>query len=439
MSSALADAEAAALLDSVASAQSLALAVSGGSDSLALLAVVDRWRKARGRPGVIVLTVDHGLSPGSDRVVADVAAIAAARGLAARILRWEGTKPAADLEAAARRARYALLFEAARGAGATHLLTAHSLEDQAETFLMRLERGSGIFGLAAMRATVAVDGLTLFRPFLAIPRARLAATTAAAGLSPHRDPMNADPRFQRVRMRRQLPALAAGGITAEAIAATAARLAAAADAIDAMVDALVAEAVTVDAFAVATLRADAFARAPAEVRFRLLVRLLQAIGGAEYPPRSARVEALVAALARPTRRTLAGVVIERRAATIRLWREAGRAGLPVLDAPPGSRLGWDHRFAIAVPPDAPPGLVVAPLVARPTDAVRPAGVPAAALAALPAVFAGKRLLAVPSLGWGTAAGIEVTESVSRRLARPARFPVLADSAQPPVHAAAISA
>jgi tRNA(Ile)-lysidine synthase len=325
-------------------------------------------------------------------------------------------------------------------AGATHVLTAHSLEDQAETFLMRLERGSGIFGLAAMRATLGVDGLTLFRPFLAVPRARLAATTAAAGLSPHQDPMNADPRFQRVRMRRQLPALAAAGITAEAIAATAARLAAAADAIDAMVDALVAETVTVDAFAVATLRADAFARAPEEVQFRLLVRLLQAIGGAGYPPRSARIEALAGALGAPTRRTLAGVVVERKAATIRLWRETGRTGLPVLDAPPGACLGWDHRFAIAVPPDAPPGLVVAPLgAARPADIMRPPGLPAAALAVLPAVLSEGRLAAIPTLGWGAIPGIEVTESVSRRLARPARFPVLADSSQPRVHAAPISA
>ncbi len=427
MSSALADAEIAALLAPAVDAPALALAVSGGRDSLALLIAVDRWRRAPGRPRIVVLTVDHGLSPGSDRVAADVAAVAAARGLAARVLRWEGTKPATALEAAARHARYRLLFTAARAAGATHVLTAHSLEDQAETFLMRLERGSGIFGLAAMRATVAVDDLTLFRPFLAVPRPRLAATVAAAGVSPHEDPMNADPRFHRVRMRRLLPELAAAGITAEAIAATAARLAAAADAIDALVDTLIAEAVTVDAFAMTSLPVDRFARASEEVRFRLLVRLLQAIGGAEYPPRSARVEALAAALGAPSRRTLAGVVVERKGETIHLWREAGRIGLPILDAPPGARLGWDHRFAIAIPSGAPPGLVVAPLgVARPADLVRPAGVPAAALAALPAVLAGQRPVAIPTLGWGSVPGIEVTESVSRRLARPARFPMLAD-------------
>src|SRR5690606_37797987 len=101
---------------------------------------------------------------------------AAARGLPARLLRWEGPKPAGDIEAAARRARYDLLVAAARDVGATHILAAHHREDQAETFLMRLSRGSGVFGLAAMRPIVDLDGVALFRPFLAVPRDRLAAT-----------------------------------------------------------------------------------------------------------------------------------------------------------------------------------------------------------------------------------------------------------------------
>ena len=233
----------AALLAPLSASPAIAIAVSGGNDSLALLAAADRWRQASGRPTVIVLTVDHGLSAGSAAVAETVAATGRKRGLATRILIWEGAKPTSDIEAAARRARYRLLNAAAREAGATHLLTAHSLEDQAETFLMRLERGSGVFGLAAMRREIDLDGLVLFRPFLAVPRGRLAATTAAAGLAAHDDPMNADQRFHRVRVRQMLPALAEAGLDPAAIAATAARLARAADAIDAAVDALVAGAV----------------------------------------------------------------------------------------------------------------------------------------------------------------------------------------------------
>ena len=200
-----------------------------------------------------------------------------------------------------------------------------------------------------------------------------------------------------------LPTLAAAGLDPAGIAATAARLAEAADAIDGAVDALVAGAVEVDCFAVARVRSEVFAAAPAEVRFRMLVRLLQAIGGEDYPPRSAPVEALMAALlgaGAGIKRTLAGVVVERRAGAIRLYREFGRAGLPSVAVPPGAVIRWDHRFRIAVAADAPPGLRIAALgVARPTGMVRAVGLPAAALATLPAVFDGDRIVAVPSLGW----------------------------------------
>ncbi len=426
----LSAAEAEALLAPVAAAPSIAIAVSGGGDSLALLDTVDRWRKAPGRPAVTVLTVDHGLVAGSGAVAAGVAAAAAERGLAARVLAWEGAKPTSGIEAAARQARYRLLAAAARDAGATHLLTAHSLEDQAETFLMRLARGSGVFGLGGMRRAIDLGGLVLFRPFLGVPRARLAATARAAGVPPHDDPMNADTRFQRVRVRRLLPGLAEAGIDAGTIAAAAARLAAAADAIDRAVDALVRDAVTIDRFAVATIALEALAAAPAEVRFRLLVRLLQAIGGADYPPRTGQAEALLAALLGPgdARRTLWGVVAERQAGTIRLLRETGRAELPAVAAPPGRSLTWDHRFRLAVATHAPPGLTIAAVGgARPAGMVRPKDLRAAALAALPAVFSMGRILAVPSLGWRAPSGpaadtITVAETVSERLAAPPRFP-----------------
>jgi tRNA(Ile)-lysidine synthase len=432
---ALTEAEIADLFAPVAASPAIAIAVSGGADSLALLAAADTWRRGRGRPKIIVLTVDHGLSAGSDAVAAKVVAMARDRGLAARILTWVGTKPLSGIEAGARRERYRLLIDAAREAGATHLLTAHSLEDQAETFLMRLERGSGVFGLAAMRREIDLDGLVLFRPFLAVSRARLAATTAAAGLAAYDDPMNADPRFLRVRVRRLLPALAEAGLDPAVIGASAARLAQAADAIDAGVDAFVSDAVEVDPFAVAGVRSEAFAIAPAEVRFRLLVRLLQAIGGEDYPPRSAAVEALLTGLLKAEtgiKRTLAGVVVERRPQRIRFYREAGRAGLPSVPVTPGQAIPWDHRFRIEVAAGAPRGLRVAALgAARPRSMARPVGLPAAALAALPALFLADRIMAVPTLGWtapdAPAVDAVVAETVSRRLATPPRFPFVAES------------
>jgi tRNA(Ile)-lysidine synthase len=246
--------------------------------------------------------------------------------------------------------------------------------------------------------------------------------------------MNEDPRFERVRVRRLLPLLAGAGLTAAVLAATADRCSALAAEIDAAVDDLVAAAVAVDPFAVVTVGRKAFAAAPGPVRERLLVRLLRAIGGGDYPPRSERLGALGAALSAPDdrrlRRTLAGTVVEAGADVIRLWREVGRRGLPHLDVPPGYSGVWDGRYSVVIPPGAPPGLSLGALGAlRPTGVNRPPRLPPGAAAALPALFAGTRLVAVPAWRWSAdgmpGEGFTVAECVSARILRPAPFPSLA--------------
>jgi tRNA(Ile)-lysidine synthase len=197
------------------------LAVSGGPDSTALMGCA-----ARGRPGIplTVATVDHGLRPASAAEAAAVAGLAADLGLRHRTLAWTGPKPAARLQEAARAARYRLLASFAREVGADLVLTAHTLDDQAETVLMRLCAGSGPTGLAGMAPVRDLDGLTLGRPFLAVPKARLVATCAAQGWPVVHDPSNTDARFGRARLRRLLPLLAEEGLTAGRLARLAGRL-----------------------------------------------------------------------------------------------------------------------------------------------------------------------------------------------------------------------
>ncbi|KMO43838.1 tRNA(Ile)-lysidine synthetase [Methylobacterium tarhaniae] len=197
------------------------LAVSGGPDSTALMGCA-----ALGQAGIplVVATVDHGLRPGSAAEAAGVAVLAARLGLAHRTLAWVGPKPAARLQEAARAARYRLLADLAREVGADLVLTAHTLDDQAETVLMRLCAGSGPAGLSGMAPTRALDGLTLGRPFLSVPKSRLVATCEARGWSFVRDPSNTDPRFGRARLRRLLPLLAEEGLTAGRLARLAGRL-----------------------------------------------------------------------------------------------------------------------------------------------------------------------------------------------------------------------
>ncbi len=422
------------LFQSLADSTRVALAVSGGADSLALLDAVDRWRRHQGAtPDVIVLTVDHGLRRGSSQEAADVIAIAAARGLPGRVLTWRGPHPAANLEAAAREARYRLLLDAARRDGATHLVLAHHRDDQAETFLMRLQRGSGVFGLAAMRPLVPAGGVTIARPFLDVPRVRLAATTAAAGLDPVEDAMNADPRFARARLRRIMPLLAAEGFDPALIADTARRLAEAAAAIDAAASALIAATVETDALAVARLEPMPFNAAPVAVRRRVLVRLLLAIGGEDYPPRSERLERLAAAMEAHTegrfKRTLAGTVVERRAGRFLIYREIGRSGLAGHALKAGYDGVWDHRFRVVAGEGMPSGMVLGPLgeEGRRSVGATAGAAPAGALAALPALRRRDRILAVPQISYVDAnlsgpLPVEVHAVVAKRLAEPPLFP-----------------
>ncbi len=409
----------------------VAIAVSGGSDSLALLDAVDRWRR-KSSAEVVVLTVDHQLRAGSRAEALAVAKVARTRGLQSHILTWEGAKPTGDVEAVARAARYRLLFAKCREIGVSHLLLAHHRDDLAETFLLRLKRGSGVFGLAAMRSPLNVGDVTIFRPFLSFSRARLAATTAAAGLKPADDPMNADPRFDRARIRRLLPKLAGEGIDPAELAATALRLADAADAIDAAATALLKTTAETDELATARLNPAQFVAAPIEVGYRALVRLLIAIGGDDYPPRHERLVALADAMmstaAGRLKRTLAGTVIERRGGRVVLYRESGREGLPEVNLVPGDSIVWDHRFVVEVERRAPKGLVVGPLGEEGRRAIGATGTlhPVGAVAALPAITREGRLIAVPSLGWGDVHGaVTIRSIVGERLARPPLFPDLA--------------
>src|SRR5436190_4139354 len=187
-------------------APALVLAVSGGPDSLALMWLAARWRRALTRgPRLIAVTVDHGLRPEAAREARDVKRLARALEVPHRTLRWTGTKPKTGLPAAARAARYRLLAQAARKHGATHILTAHTRDDQAETLLMRMLRGSGIAGLAAMARESERDGVRLARPFLDIPKSQLIATLSKAKIGYADDPTNRDTGFTRPRLRAIMP------------------------------------------------------------------------------------------------------------------------------------------------------------------------------------------------------------------------------------------
>lgn len=183
------------------SAERLAVAVSGGPDSVALLLLA-----AAAFPGrMAAITVDHGLRAGAAAEAADVAAQCRSRGIPHATLDWIGDKPGANLQAAARNARYALMADWCAANRIGILLTAHHADDQAETMLMRLARGSGSGGLAGIRARRDLgQGVVLARPLLGVRRADLAAVVAADGWTPADDPSNRNPRYARTHARQLL-------------------------------------------------------------------------------------------------------------------------------------------------------------------------------------------------------------------------------------------
>jgi tRNA(Ile)-lysidine synthase len=310
-------AEADALLAPLAGARGLVLAVSGGPDSLALLALVAEWAARRGRPPLFAVTVNHGLRAEAAAEADLVADVAGQWRVDHRTLVWSGPRPDVGLAEAAREARYRLLKAAARTTRCSHVVTAHHLDDQAETVLMRLAAGSGIDGLAAMRPVDDLgDAIKLARPFLGIPKARLVATCAARGLPATDDPTNRDLARPRPRLRASAAALAREGLTPERLGRLARRAARASDALRKISAAALARAGwSVAGQAGAAARWQDLAGEPEEVRLRCLVSTFDTLLPADRRPRLRQVEALLARLDaaeggdRPVRATLAGLAV----------------------------------------------------------------------------------------------------------------------------------
>ena len=283
-----------ALFAPLVDAKGLLVASSGGPDSTALLIMAAQWAKAPGRPKVEVATVDHGLRPEARGEAEAVGKLARRRGLAHRILEWRGEKPKARIQERAREARYRLLAAEARAIGADHIVTAHHADDQCETILFRLLRGSGIAGLRGMAPFALLDGLAVARPLLALRKSELVTYCRAEGEAYFEDPANEDPRFARTRLRRLAALLAEEGF-GPAEAARLSRRAARME--EAVLRATEAAASRLNLQTGGGLDALALFAEPPEVALRLLKAAILAAGGREAAAaRLEQIEALAEAL-----------------------------------------------------------------------------------------------------------------------------------------------
>lgn len=370
----------------------LGLAVSGGGDSMAMLHLA-----AQAGLSLRAVTVDHGLRPEAAAEAARVAQICAALGVPHDILHWHWDGRG-NLQDAASRARRALIAGWARDHGLTAVALAHTQDDLAETFLMRLARGAGVDGLAVMAPSWQEAGVTWLRPLLSVPRATLRAWLAARSLTWAEDPSNDNPRFDRVKARRALARLAPLGLTAPRLAEVAGHLAEARAALEAATDAAWRRCLSDHGLALRLDRA-ALAAEPAEIRRRLVQRLVLHIAPADYAPRGADLARLTERLLAGQGGTLAGCRVQ--ALTSGLWAFREAKAVAGLTAGPG--LAWDGRWRIEGP--WPEGSEIRALGAEGLTLCpdwRALGLPRAALLAAPALWQGARLLAAPGCGFGPA-------------------------------------
>jgi tRNA(Ile)-lysidine synthase len=384
----------------------VALAVSGGADSMALMLLAREWAEGRkDAPALFILTVDHGLRAEAADEAAWVRGQAAGLGLSHETLRWTGAKPCSGIQAAARAARYDLMLGFCREAGIDALATAHTADDQTETLLMRLARGSGLDGLAGIPAVSVAGGVTLLRPLLAVPRIRLEAALRECGQSWLEDPSNRDSRYERARLRQTLRGGSAPPLTAEKLALSARRMQRARLALEGVTEGFLAEALRIHPAGFGEIGLAALLGELEEIGLRALARMMALFGGGARPVRLARIEALHAALAEAQDRTraatLGGCVFElRRGAMLRVVREFGRIAPARVMLAPGKPMLWDGRFTISVPEAATgEGLAAGPLGPRGLAELAALGgriaLPARIAHALPGIWRGERLVFAP--------------------------------------------
>lgn len=331
----------AATLDRLAGdVPALGIALSGGGDSMALLHLAAPWARARG-VRLAAAIVDHGLRPEAAGEARLAAQAAESLGVPAQVLTWRTQPRTGNLMQAARQARAALIADWARAQGMPAVALGHTRDDLAETLLMRLSRGAGLDGLAAMAEARDEDGIRWLRPLLDCGRAELRDWLAGRGIRWADDPSNDNPDYDRARIR---AAMAALGLEPAQLARSARNLAQARDALIPAVLALT-EAARAEGGAL-WLPLPPLAAAPGELRRRLLVAALAWITGATHPPRQSGLDAAWAAIGAGQRTTLAGALLTPRGGLLHLEREPAAAAR----AAPRTGAGiWDRRFAVAAP------------------------------------------------------------------------------------------
>lgn len=319
---------------------SLAVACSGGADSMALTLLLAEYCERSGNK-LTAITVDHGLRKESASEAAQVGKWVKKYGVEHVVLKWQGKKPTSNIQEAAREARYALMAEYCNANSIKHLFIAHHREDQAETFLLRLARGSGVDGLACMNAQTQMHGINLLRPLLDVSKAELLAYLKAKKQKFVDDPSNHKLMYDRVKMRKAMPVLAELGLTAERLVSTAKAMQRARQSLETETNAVLKRSCKFFPEGYAALKQF---DAEDEIALRVMAHIVMAIGGNKVRPRLEETEQLLSAVRQKPFKgaTLGGCQFIAHKDGIIVCRELNAVEKPV----PASSKTWDNRFNI---------------------------------------------------------------------------------------------
>ncbi|MCI5046030.1 MAG: tRNA lysidine(34) synthetase TilS [Aquisalinus sp.] len=384
----------------------IAVAVSGGADSMALLWLL---RQLEAGPEIVALTVDHGLRPDAADEAKAVASWCSEKKITHKTLVWHGKKPATGIQAQARRNRYRLLIDACQTEQIDTLLTAHNLDDQAETVFARLARASGPRGLAAMSDETRIAAgagvpMTLARPLLGVPRGRLRATAKEAGLPFFDDPSNDDAAFERVRHRAFLAAVEAQDLLEKKMLVTlAAKMRTATALQEELLTSLQKKTGSyITGSGACCLDADRLHALSEPEKKLLLARLVHATGGQSFEPAEDVVDAALTAFETGDSATCGGALLKVVKSDLYVMREPsallGRKDQPGVlryEVQPDTRqVLWDDRLIVTLP-ETPP--TATRLTLRPIgDNGRGPQLQRLMVSTLPALWQDDAIVAVPS-------------------------------------------
>ncbi len=364
----------------------VAVAVSGGADSLCLTLMLNDWAKSKGIE-IIALTVDHGLRPESFQEAKRVHTWLSERNIKHYILKWEGIKPKTRIEEKAREARYELLLDWCHAHKITYLFLAHQIEDQAETFFLRLSHSSGVDGLAAMKTITLRDGIFLVRPFLENSRVEIRNYLEKYYHQQWiEDPSNQDKKYERVRIRQALPELEKLGLSPQAVSLSVKRIARVRLCLETLRDSFLKTNVKWSNGGYVFIPQEAWENLPREIALRVLSFVLGCIG-TKGVPRLDKLEKCCEI--KMSSQTLSGCEIVPVKQGFFICRELSKMSPPV-KLKPNTPTYWD-RFYVCISKE----VVIAPL----REALPKTGLPAKVRRTLPALYKDKKLLWVPSLDY----------------------------------------